>query len=106
MLVTLGTFDFAGGFAFFGIRAWLAFLSFQALNAIFHIRGAMLTKQYSPGMSVSILLYLPLTVVAFTYLLRAGVVDIVSAIVCIAVGLLIQPALDDQIKNRNLKTAG
>ena len=105
VLLTFGTFDYAGAFSFFGIRAWLAFLSFLAINAIFHIRGTIETKHYSPGLVVSILLYLPLTIIGFTYLLRTGVVDIVSAIVCIAIGLLIQPVLD-YIKKRNLKIEG
>ena len=104
LLVTLGTFDFAGGFTFFGIRAWLAFLTFQAINAIFHIRGSFKTNQYSPGLVTGTLLYLPLTIISFTYLLRAGVVDLASAVVCIAVGALIQPGLD-RIKRRSVKAA-
>jgi hypothetical protein len=95
LLVTLGTFDFAGGFAYFGIRAWLAFLCFQAIHIIYsHIRGVFNTEQYSPGLATSILLYVPLTVTAFVYLLQTGVVDVVSALACIAVGFLILILLD------------
>jgi hypothetical protein len=105
VLVSLGTFDYKGAFSFFGIRAWLAFLFFLALNAVFHIRGTIQTKQYSPGLGVSIVLYIPLAIISFTYLLRTGVIDIFSAIVCVAVGSLIQPVLD-YIKERSLEKEG
>jgi hypothetical protein len=89
-LVTLGTFDFAGGYSFFGIRAWLAFLCFQAIQVVlFHLMGTIRLRRYSPGMVTNILLYLPLTVTAFVYLLRTGTVDPISAVVCIAVGFAI-----------------
>ncbi|HVP22047.1 MAG TPA: HXXEE domain-containing protein [Anaerolineaceae bacterium] len=94
ILTTLGTFDFSGGFTFFGIRAWIAFLAFQAINAIFHLRGSIVTRRWSPGLGTGILLYLPLTIVGFTYLLRTGVVDMISVVICIAVASCIQPVLD------------
>ncbi|HVM73140.1 MAG TPA: HXXEE domain-containing protein [Anaerolineales bacterium] len=96
VLVTLGTFDFAGRFGFWGIRAWLAFLCMQAFNVGFHIRGAikLKSKQPSPGMPSAILLYIPLTLISFYYLLKTGTVDIFSAAICIAIGSLLQPALD------------
>jgi hypothetical protein len=105
VLLSFGTFDFAGGFTYFGIRAWLVFLSFLAFNAIFHMRGTIETKRYSPGLVVSILLYLPLTIIGFTYLLRMGIVDIVSAIICFGIGSLLQPLMDF-IKKRSLKEEG
>jgi hypothetical protein len=104
LLVTLSTFNFAGGFGFWGIRAWLVFLCMQAFNVSFHIRGAikLKTKQPSPGMLSAILLYIPLTIASFFYLLKTGTVDIFSAIICIALGSLLQPALD-YIKKQDLK---
>ena len=104
-LVSLGAFDYRGAFSFFGIRAWLAFLFFLALNGIFHIRGTIQTKHYSPGVVVSIVLFIPLAVISFIYFLGAGVVDIFSAIICVAVGSSIQPVLD-YIKRRNLTNSG
>ena len=102
--MTLGAFDFAGGFGFWGIRAWLVFLCMQAFNVSFHIRGAikLRPKQPSPGMLSAILLYIPLTLTSFFYLLKTGTVDIFSAIVCMALGSLLQPALD-YIKKHNTK---
>jgi hypothetical protein len=95
LLVTLGTFDFARGFTFFGIRAWLAFLCYQAIHAVyFHILGVFNTNKYSPGIGTSILFYLPLTITAFIYLVQTGVVDIVSVFASIVVGFLILVVLD------------
>jgi len=101
LLVAFGTFDFAGGFSFFGIRAWLAFLSFLTINTIFHVRAVLETRKYSPGVGTSVLAYLPLAVFSLIYLLQTGAVDIFSAIVCISVGSCIQPVLD-YIKKRNM----
>jgi hypothetical protein len=105
ILVSLGVFNYAGGYGLFGIRAWHAFLTFLAFNAIYHIRGAFQTGHYSPGMVTGILLYLPLAVISFTYFIKAGIMDIVSAILCLALGLAFQPVLD-AIKDRNMRKAG
>lgn len=105
VLVSLGSFDYRGAFSFFGIRAWLAFLFFLALNAVFHLRGTIETKQYSPGVGVGLALYLPLTICSFIYFLTTGVIDPFSAIICVVIGFLIQPALD-RIKQHDLKKEG
>ena len=94
LLLTLGTFDFAGGFTHYGIRAWLVFVIFLATNAIFHLRGTIATRRYSPGLGTSILLYLPLTIISLAYLLQTGLVDVVSALICIVIGSCLQPILD------------
>ena len=104
-LVALGSFDYRGAFSYFGIRAWLAFLSFQVLNAIFHLRGTIQTKRYSPGVAAGVVLYLPLAIVSFIFLLKTGVIDPVSAVICALVGCLIQSVLD-RIKNNDLKKDG
>jgi hypothetical protein len=102
VLVSLGAFDYMGAYSFGGIRAWLTFLSILAFNASFHIRGAIQTKRYSPGVVTSIVLYLPLTIISFTYFLRTGAVDMFSAIVCLAIGSVFQSVLD-YFKERSMK---
>lgn len=104
VLVCLGAFDYVKGFSFGGIRAWLAFVSLQGFNAIYHIRGAIESKQYSPGMVTGSLLYLPLTVLGFIYLFQTGTVDILSAIVCIFIGAVSQSVFD-RIKESSRKRA-
>jgi len=94
-LVTLGTFDFAGGFSFFGIRAWLAFVSFQAIHVIsYHVADMFRIRRYSPGIVTGIVLYFPLAVVAFVYLLGTGVVDVISAVVAVGVGFAVVGGLE------------
>lgn len=94
VLASLGAFDYMGTYIFGGIRAWMTFLSTLFVNALFHIRGAILTKKYSPGMVSAIAFYFPLTIISFTYFLKTGAIDIFSAIVSLSIGVLFQPALD------------
>ena len=105
VLVCLGAFDFRGGFSFAGIRAWLAFASLQGFNALYHIRGAIETRKYSPGMVSAALFYLPLVIFGLACLLRTGTVDIFSAILCFLIGAASQPVFD-RIKERRMKRAG
>jgi hypothetical protein len=102
VLTPLGVFNYVGGYSFAGIRAWHVFLSVLAFNALYHIRGAIQTKQYSPGVVSSIVLYLPLAIVSFTYFLRAGVLDVFSALAGLAVGSAFQSVLD-YFKGRSLE---
>jgi hypothetical protein len=102
VLASLGSLDYRGAFSFFGIRAWLAFLFFLAFNAVFHIRGAIQTKRYSPGVGVGTVLYLPLAICSFIYFLATVIIDPFSAIFCVIIGSLFQPVLD-QIKEHDLK---
>ena len=76
--VALGAFDYARGYSFMGIRAWLAVLAWVAFNALVHIRGTIESRRYSPGTVTSVALYLPLAVGATAYFLRQGAVDVVS----------------------------
>jgi hypothetical protein len=102
ILTPLGVFDYVGGYTFAGIRSWHLFLSVIAFNALYHIRGAIQTKKYSPGVATSIALYLPLAIASFTHFLRTGVLDVFSAVACLAAGSAFQSVLD-HIKARSLR---
>jgi hypothetical protein len=102
VLVCLGAFDYRQGFSFGGIHAWLAFVALQGFNGVYHLRGAIEMKRYSPGMVTGTLLYLPLAIVGFAYLLRTGTVNVFSAVVCLLLGAVAQTVLD-LIKARRLK---
>jgi hypothetical protein len=103
-LVCLGAFDYVGGFSFGGVRAWLAFVSLQGFNAAFHLRGTIELRRYSPGLVTGVLLYLPLAVLGFACLVHTGVVDLLSAVVCLLIGAVFQPVLD-LIKERRMQPA-
>jgi len=104
LLVVLGAFDYRGHFGPLGIRGWFTFVTFAACNTLFHVRGAIHTRRYSPGMVTALCLYLPLTILSYVHFLKSGTMDFVSTILCIAVALAIQPILD-LIKNRTMKHA-
>lgn len=67
-----------------GVAAWLTTAALLFSNAIFHIIGAIETKQYSPGMVSGILLYMPLALIGYTQFLRTGRASIGTAI-CAAI---------------------
>ena len=102
LLVALGAFDYAGKYSFFGIRAWLAFLTFMAWNAFFHVQGAFQTKRYSPGMVTGVFLFVSLAVISYIHFRSSGVIGGLSIFFCMAIALALQPVLDF-IKNRGLE---
>jgi hypothetical protein len=93
-LVVLGTFDYAGKFSQVGLRGWLAFLSFLTWNVLFHIRGAVQTGRYSPGMMTGLFLFVPLIITSCIHFNNSGVIDKLSIVLCAAITLAIQPILD------------
>jgi len=97
-LLALGAVAFAGAYGYLGIYGWLVFLGVVAFNAIFHIRGAIETKQYCPGVVTGIVLYLPLAVISLICFLTAGVVGIVGAAACFLAGSLYQSVSDARRK--------
>jgi len=102
LLIALGAFDYVGKYSVFGIRGWLAFLTFMTWNAIFHIRGAVQTRRYSPGIVTGTFLFMPLTIVSYVHFRNSGVIDILSVVLGVVVALTIQPILDF-IKRTGLK---
>ena len=89
LLVAFAAFDYMGGYAWLGVRAWLAIVFTLAENAGYHIGGTLATRRYSPGVITSVGLYLPLTVLAVVVLLSGGVVDPISVVGCAFVGIVL-----------------
>jgi len=60
-------------------------------NLVFtHIRGAITTKTYSPGIVTGTLLYIPLAIYSYWYLLSNQIVDLFSAVMCLIWGPLLE----------------
>jgi Protein of unknown function with HXXEE motif len=57
LLVVGGEWFSRSGFSLTIAMAWLSFLMFT--NAIFHITGGLVDKQYVPGLVTAVVLYLP-----------------------------------------------
>ena len=69
-----------------GIALWLAVMAMLAANGIWHIKGAIKTRRYSPGVITGSIIYLPLTVYGYILFLSAGQINIFIAMASFAVG--------------------
>lgn len=74
------------GFAPIGIAAWLTVTALLSANAIWHLRGAVRTRSYSPGMVTGLVLYLPLTIYGYVRFIRSGQASLPTAILAGAAG--------------------
>ena len=72
-----------------GFRIYLALVAIVGSNGISHIRGTLQKKQFCPGVISSTLLFLPLTLLSFYYFLAKEKVDVLSAVICICIGVFI-----------------
>jgi hypothetical protein len=64
-----------------GIIAWLVIMALLGANGIWHLKGVLKTRTYSPGVVTGILFYLPLAIYGYTYFLLTNQVSILIAIV-------------------------
>ena len=69
-----------------GVAAWLTLAALLFANAIFHIVGAIKTRQYSPGMISGIVLYIPLAVYGYPHFVRSGQASIGTAFFAMLIG--------------------
>lgn len=72
-----------------GLHIYVGFVAVMAANAVSHIRGAIQKRQYCPGIVSGGVLLLPLFVLSNCYLLFAGKLDWLSAVVNVCVGIFL-----------------
>lgn len=65
-----------------------SFLSFNAIAT--HIRGAIVTRRYSPGLVTGAALYLPITVAGYIIVLVNGYLSIPWVLLALAIGPLLE----------------
>jgi hypothetical protein len=70
-----------------GIALWLSMGSVIFFNAVFHIRGAVRTGKYSPGVVTSVVLYIPIAAYGYWYFLSSEKTSIEQALASFAVGV-------------------
>lgn len=70
------------------ISLWLSMASVVFFNALFHIRAVIKLKRYSPGTITSALLYIPLTIYGFWFVLSNNFASAGTVIVSSVVGLI------------------
>ena|SRR5215831_17423875 len=69
-----------------GPGVWLTVMTLLFTNAVWHVRGALHTRRYSPGMITGTLLYVPLTVLGYLHFLSSGQISISAALLAFAIG--------------------
>ena len=65
---------------------WLGVMAMLAANGMWHIKAALKTKKYSPGVATGTIIYIPLAVYGFYYFISSGLAPIVPAIAAIILG--------------------
>jgi hypothetical protein len=68
----------------------LAVAALLGINGLMHIAGAIQIKGYVPGVVTSVLLYLPLSVTAFTAAVHTSSTPVVTVLQAIAAGIALQ----------------
>ena len=72
----------------YSVAWWLCMASVVFVNALFHIRGTLRTRKYSPGLATSIILYLPLSVYGYWYFLTHALTTVEQEIVSSMTGFI------------------
>src|SRR5487761_1965217 len=54
-----------------GTATWLGVMAMLAANGVWHLRGVVKTRSYSPGVLTGSLVYLPLAVYGYVFLLHS-----------------------------------
>jgi Protein of unknown function with HXXEE motif len=69
-----------------GVALWLTLVAILFSNSLFHIAGGIKSRQYSPGIVTSILLYIPISIYGYWYFISTSQASIGTAIVAIILG--------------------
>lgn len=74
------------GFTPYGVAGWLTLAALLASNGLWHLRGAIRTRSYSPGMVTGLLLYVPLAVYGYVVFVRSGQASLPTELAALAIG--------------------
>jgi hypothetical protein len=70
----------------FGIVLWLGVTAMLAANGIWHFKGVVKTRSYSPGVLTGLLVYLPLAIYGYVIFLNSKQVSVFIALIALAIG--------------------
>ena len=65
----------------YGVALWLLVMALLAANGIWHLRGVVKTRSYSPGVLTGALVYIPLTVYGYDFFLKTGQASVLTALI-------------------------
>ena len=69
-----------------GIFLWLVVMALLAANGVWHLKGVIKTRSYSPGVVTGILLYLPLAIYGYVFFLQSKQASILTALIAFVIG--------------------
>ncbi len=68
------------------VLTWLTLTALLSSNAIWHLKGTLRTKRYSPGLITGLGLHIPLTLFGYAYFVGTHKVSPWIAVVALAIG--------------------
>ena len=71
---------------YWGTILWLGVMAMLAANGIWHLRGVLKTKSYSPGVVTGLLLYVPLAIYGYIYFLSNEQISFLTVLVVFVIG--------------------
>ena len=69
-----------------GVAAWLTMMALLAANGMWHLRAAVTTRSYSPGVVTGLSLYVPLAAYGYFRFLRDGQASFSTAAAALLIG--------------------
>lgn len=63
-----------------GVALWLTLAALLFANALFHMRASLRTREYSPGVITSVVLYIPLALYGFLHFVQTGQASVGTAV--------------------------
>ena len=69
-----------------GTILWLGVMAMLAANGIWHLKGVLKTKSYSPGVITGLLLYVPLAIYVYIYFLSTDQLSFLTVLVVFVIG--------------------
>lgn len=69
-----------------GVAGWLGVMAMLAANGVWHLRGMVKTRCYSPGVLTGLLVYLPLAVYGYVFFLLSKQASILTALIALVIG--------------------
>ncbi len=70
----------------FGIILWLGVMAMLAANGVWHFKGVLKTRSYSPGVLTGLLVYFPLAIYGYVFFLNSEQVSVFIALIALAIG--------------------
>jgi hypothetical protein len=74
----------------YGVALWLTFAALLSANAIFHLRGCVATRSYSPGAITAAGLYVPLAIYGYSHYIGRHRASFATAVIALLMGASFQ----------------